>query len=130
MISNSGDVNNMRSRLLRYWTYFRRGHNVYLMFALNFLNFIVIQWNLLIMGFEPLFGFFQNVALFTVIFLSIYIPLSTVIGWTDYRRGAVPIDQTIVTKASPWHNDIAKAILLLAEGKNEEVVEVMKRWIS
>jgi len=30
--------------------------------------------------------------------------------------------------SNPWVQDLAKAILLLAEGKNEEVVQLMKKW--
>lgn len=115
-------------RLLRYWTYFRRGHGVYLIFAISFLNFIVIQWRLLIEEIELLQALFQNLYTFIILFFVTYIPLATIIGWIDYKRGAVPVDQTVSVKASPWHQDISQAIILLAEGKDEEVVELMKKW--
>jgi hypothetical protein len=113
---------------LRYWTYFRRGHSVYLIFAITFLNFIVIQWRLLIEEIDFLETLFQRFYLFTIVFLITYIPLATIIGWIDYKRGAVPVDQTIAASVNPWVQDLAKAILLLAEGKNEEVVELMRKW--
>ena len=121
-------LSHIRPRLLRYWTYFRRGHGVYLAFAMSFLNFVVIQWRLLIEQIESLEAIFQHFYVFTTLFFATYIPLATIIGWIDYKRGAVPVDATVAAKANPWFRDLAKAIVLLAEGKNEEVVELMKKW--
>ena len=118
----------MKGRLLRYWTYFRRGHGVYLIFAISFLNFVVIQWRLLIEQIEPLEALFQHFYIFTILFFLTYVPLAIIIGWIDYKRGAVPVDATVAAKANPWVRDLAKAILLLAEGKNDEVIELMKKW--
>lgn len=109
--SSSADVPIMKSsrlklRLLRYWTYFRRGHGVYLIFAISFLNFVVIQWRLLIEHIDFLEAIFQHFYLFTILFFVGYIPLATIIGWIDYKRGAVPIDQTVATKVNPWAQDL------------------------
>ena len=124
--------NHPKPRLLRYWTYFRRGHSVYLMFALTFLNFIVIQWRLLIVEIQLLEALFQHIYVFIILFFIIYIPLATIIGWIDYQRGAMPVDQLLAIRANPWAHDLAKAIILLAEDKNDEVrariVELMKKW--
>ena len=120
----------MRERLLRYWTYFRRGHNVYLMFTMSFLNFIVIQWSLLISGFEPLANLFQNLLLFSIVFIGLYIPSAAIIGWVDIKRAAFPMDRAVLSRADPWVRDLAMAIRLLAEGKNKEVAELMEKWIK
>lgn len=118
----------MKKSLLRYWTYFRRGHNVYLIFVVSFLNFVVIQWRLLFEYIPSLEMLFQSFWIFTVLVILIYLPLATIIGWIDYKRAAFPVDATIAAKANPWFQDLAKAIILLAEGKNEEVVELMRKW--
>jgi len=65
---------------------------------------------------------------FVIVFFVTYIPLATLIGWIDYKRGSVQIDQAVAIKVSPWHQDISKALILLAEGKKEEVMELMKKW--
>lgn len=117
-----------RSRLLRYWTYFRRGHGVYLAFAITFLNFIVLQWSLLIEQIEPLRALLGQLYVFAIVFFVTYIPLAVIIGWMDYKRGSVQVDQAVAIKVSPWHQDISKALILLAEGKREEVMELMKKW--
>ena len=118
----------MKNQLLRYWTYFRRGHNVYLIFAVSFLNFVVIQWRLLFEQIPSLEMLFQHFWIFTVIVTGVYLPLATIIGWIDYKRAAFPVDAIIATKANPWAQDLAKAFILLAEGKNNEVVELMQKW--
>ncbi len=99
-----------------------------MVFAISFLNFIVIQWSLLIEQIQPLLGLFQHFYVFALLFFIRYPPLATVIGWIDYKRGAVPVDQSIAAKVNPYFQDLSKAILLLAEGKNKEVVELMKKW--
>ena len=71
---------------------------------------------------------FQHFWIFTITVILIYFPLATIIGWIDYKRAAFPIDTTIATKANPWIQDLAIAITLLAEGKKEEVVELMRKW--
>jgi len=67
-------------------------------------------------------------ATFVVAFFLIYFPTSTLIGWIDYKRGAVPVDQAIAVLANPFFKDLSKAIIYLAEGKNEEAVKTMKKW--
>jgi len=118
----------LRNRLLRYWTYFRRGHNVYLVFLLSFSNFIVIQYRLLIEYLPFLSDLFGDLAVFAIAFLMLYIPAAILIGWYDYRKLAVPVDTTILARASPWRRDLAKALVYLAEGKNEEAKKVLLKW--
>jgi hypothetical protein len=61
---------------------------------------------------KPLEALFRHFYVFTIIFFATYIPLATIIGWIDYKRGAMPVDQTVAAKANPWIQDLAKAILL------------------
>ena len=30
--------------------------------------------------------------------------------------------------ASPWTRDLARALILIAEGKNEEAIKVLEKW--
>ena len=65
---------------------------------------------------------------FAISFFLIYIPLAIIIGWYDYRKFAVPIDSPLSAKASPWHRDITRALMLIAEGKNKEAAEILRKW--
>lgn len=115
-------------RILRLWTYFRRGHSTYLVFFISFANFIVIQYRLLVEHVPMLKLLFTNILAFAIAFFLAYIPLAIVIGWLDYRRFAVPVETALVAKASPWARDIAKALILMAEGRNKEAIELLKKW--
>jgi len=117
-----------KERILRCWTYFRRGHSTYLVFLVSLANFIVIQYRLLVEYIGALRLLFPSLILFALSFVMMYVPLATIIGWLDYRRLAVPVDMTVATRASPWHRDMAKALLLIAMGKNEEAVKILEKW--
>ena len=117
-----------RDRFLRIWTYFRRGHSTYLVFLMSFANFIVIQYRLLV-EYVPFFHIvFTNLTVFTLSFFLAYIPLAVIIGWYDYKRFAVPMDLRLSAKASPWNQDLAKALILIAQGRNDEAIKILRRW--
>ena len=118
----------MKERILRYWTYFRRGHGTYLAFLLSFANFMVIQYRLLIEYMPVLKAIFSQLLIFAATFFLVYVPVATVIGWYDYRKFAVPIDASIAAKASPWTRDLAKALMFMAEGKNKDARKILKKW--
>ena len=63
-------------------------------------------------------------------FFIIYIPLGIFIGWKDYRKYAVPVDTELMARANPWTSDLAESLMLIAENKNEEAVEVLKKWVK
>jgi len=118
----------MRDRLGKWWVYFRRGHNTYLVFLLTFANFLTIQYRLLVDYVPALKSVFESFTTFIVIFIIIYVPLSIVVGWYDYRRFSVPVEASMAALTSPWSVDIALALKLIAEGRNSEAVAVLERW--
>lgn len=117
-----------KERILRWWTYYRRGHGTYLAFLLSFANFIVIQYRLLIEHIPFMKVLFSSLTAFAIAFFFIYIPLATLIGWYDYRRFAVPVEAAIGARASPWVRDLAKALTLIAQGKNDDAVKILEKW--
>ena len=119
-----------KSRILRYWTYFRRGHGTYLAFFISFANFMAIQYRLVIEYVSLLEALFSSLTIFALTFFVVYLPVATIIGWLDYKKLAVPVDQTVSAKANPWVRDLATALALMAEGKNEEAKEILKKWMG
>jgi len=120
----------VRNKILRYWTYFRRGHGTYLAFLLSFANFMVIQYRLLIEHMPLLRDVFFSLIAFAVTFLLVYVPVATILGWLDYKRLAVPIDLTISAKSSPWVQDLAKALMLICDEKYEDAKKILQKWIE
>ena len=117
-----------KARLLRIWSYVRRGHSTYLVFLVSLSNFIVIQYRLLIEYIPALHLLFDRIWVFAVAFVLVYIPLAAFIGWMDYRKLAVPVDMALMSRANPWVRDLSRALILLAEGRREEAIEILRRW--
>src|SRR5947208_14458968 len=63
------------------WLDFRNGHSIYLGFLLTFVNFILIAYHFAIQGVPLLHGVFDSLALFTLIFMAIYVPAAMLIGY-------------------------------------------------
>ena len=118
----------LKERLSRYWAYFRRGHSIYLAFWLSFANFITIQYRLLVENIAFLKGIFAHLTYFAITFLLLYIPAAVLIGWYDFRRFAMPVELTLRARTNPWTRDLARALICLAEGKNEEAVKILRKW--
>ena len=120
----------MKSRILRYWTYFRRGHGTYLVFLLSFANFMVIQYRLLIEYVPFLEALFSSLMAFAVSFFLVYVPMATMIGWLDYKRFAVPVDLTVMAKANPWVQDLTRALMLMCDERYDDAKKILQKWIE
>jgi len=119
-----------KSRILRYWTYFRRGHGTYLAFLMSFANFVVIQYRLLIENISFLEALFSSLTAFAATFFLVYLPVATVIGWFDYKKFAVPVDATIAAQANPWVRDLARGLMLMCDGKYAEAKDILRKWVE
>lgn len=75
-----------REFIQRRWSEFRQGHGIYLVFAMTFLNFITIQYVLLIEEIPALKALFSNAWIFAAVFIAGYIPLAIVIGHMHFKK--------------------------------------------
>jgi len=104
----------------RRWLDFRQGHTIYLVFAMTFLNFITIQYALLIKQVTFLQStIFSNPWIFAVIFIAIYVPLSVGIGYWHRKT------QWKVEQEAMFHQNVVQArlwlfMINLIEGKSTE----------
>ena len=121
-------LSDISSRVLRYWIYFKQGHSVYLAFLISFLNFIAIQYRLVIQNIPILYEILPRLWIFATAFLAMYIPIAIIIGWLDYKKGSVPTGSVLGARASPWARDLAKALMLIADGKSEEAKKILEKW--
>jgi len=120
----------MNTRILRYWTYFRRGHATYLAFLMSLANFMVIQYRLLIEYVPFLEALFSSLTAFAATFFLVYLPIATVVGWLDYKKLAVPMDLTVRAQANPWVRDLANALILMCDGRNDEAKKILRKWVG
>ena len=118
------------SKLKRFVTYFRRAHSTYFIYFISFANFIVIQYRLLIEYVPFLKYMFNSLLAFALTFMAIYIPLSIIIGWLDYKKGLVRTEVSLLAQRNPFFKDLAKALILMSEGKNEEARKILEKWVK
>ena len=111
----------------RRWYDFRQGHGMYLVFAMSFVNFVLIFYRLLIEQINFLEDLFSNLWIFLVIFLAAYIPTAVLIGnW--HRKTQMRIEHEQSMKQSPLMAKNFRVLLDLLEGKasTKEVEELRK----
>jgi amino acid permease len=114
----------------RRWYDFRQGHGMYLVFAMSFVNFVLIFYRLLIEEINVLGEFFSNLWIFVVIFLTIYIPAAILIGnW--HRKTQMRIEHEQSMKQSPLMARNFRILLDLLEGKaSTKEVEDLRKFLK
>lgn len=114
----------------RRWYDFRQGHGMYLVFAMSFVNFVLIFYRLLIEEINVLGEIFSNLWMFVVIFLVVYIPAAILIGnW--HRKTQMRIEHEQSMKQSPLMAKNFRILLDLLEGKaSEKEVEDLRRFLK
>ena len=109
----------------RRWFDFRQGHSVYLIFLLTFANFILIFHRLLIERIEFLNEIFNELWVFVLVFIIIYIPSSIMIGaW--HRKTQFRVEADVMIRQNPLLAKIFRTLLDVQTGKisNEEIEDI------
>ena len=114
----------------RRWYDFRQGHGMYLIFAMSFVNFVLIFYRLLIEEINVLGEIFSNLWIFVVIFLAAYIPAAILIGnW--HRKTQMKIEHKQSMKQSPLMAKNFRVLLDLLEGKaSTKKVEDLRKFLK
>jgi hypothetical protein len=116
--------------LRRRWYDFRQGHGMYLVFAMSFVNFVLIFYRLLIEQIDFLGDIFSHLWVFVLIFLAVYIPLAILIGnW--HRKTQMKIEHEQSMKQSPLMAKNFRILLDLLEGKaSTKEVEDLRKFLK
>ena len=111
----------------RRWWEFRQGHSVYLIFALTFINFILIAYRLLIERVTVFKEIVPELWIFALLFILIYIPAATLIGFW-HRRTQLRVETTLVQQQNPILARMIRTLLDVQTGKasKEEIEEFRK----
>ena len=103
----------------RRWWEFRQGYSIYLIFALTFINFILISYRLLIEKIAFFKELIPELWIFAILFLVIYIPAAILIGaW--HRRTQLRVEATIIAQANPVLAKMFRTLLDVQTGKADE----------
>jgi hypothetical protein len=93
---------------------FRWGHNVYLVFALSFLNFLLITYRLLIERILVLEDIFPNLTIYAAFIILIYIPSATLIGHY-HRKKQLKVDVSLQAEQNPYLIEILERLKNIEE---------------
>jgi len=108
----------------RRWWEFRQGHSIYLIFALTFINFILISYRLLIEKIAIFKELIPELWIFALIFILAYIPAAILVGvW--HRRTQLRVETTLVNQQNPVLAKMIRTLLDVQTGKasQEEIQE-------
>jgi hypothetical protein len=126
----------------RRWLDFRQGHTIYLVFAMTFLNFITIQYQLLVtkqVEENPALGsvvnsIFPSVWIFAIIFIAAYLPLAIVIGYW-HRKTQWKVEQEAMFNENVVQARMWLFLIRLVQGKvsdkeQAEMQEMLEKIIK
>ena len=111
----------------RRWWEFRQGHSIYLVFALTFINFILISYRLLIEKITIFKELMPDLWMFALIFLIVYVPAAILIGFW-HRRTQLRVETTMIQQQNPVLATMIRTLLDVQTGKatKEEIDEFRK----
>ena len=114
----------------RRWWEFRQGHSIYLIFALTFINFILISYRLLIEKVTFLGELIPELWIFAILFLVFYIPTAILIGaW--HRKTQLRVEATIIAQANPVLAKMFRTLLDVQTGKaDDEEIEKFRKMLE
>ena len=109
-----------QKKILReFWWAGRIGHSIYLTIFVGFVNFILITFNFLIEGNEMFEKFISEIWVFSIIFLILYIPVSTLIGrW--HSNTQIHVDMELKMFEDPIMAKMIRTLLDVQTGKASE----------
>ena len=111
----------------RRWWEFRQGHSIYLVFALTFINFILISYRLLIEKITFFKELMPDLWIFALVFLVVYVPAAILIGsW--HRRTQLRVETTMIQQQNPVLARMIRTLLDVQTGiaTKEEIDEFRK----
>ena len=111
----------------RRWWEFRQGHSIYLVFALTFINFILISYRLLIEKITIFKELMPDLWMFALIFLIVYVPAAILIGFW-HRRTQLRVETTMIQQQNPVLATMIRTLLDVQTGKatKEEIGKIRK----
>lgn len=114
----------------RRWLEFREGHSIYLIFIMTFINFIVINYKLLIQDIPVLEEIFPNMTIFAIIFIFSYLPVAVIIGFW-HKRTQYSVEASVKMQYNPWFARLFRILVDIETGKaSEEEIKNFRDWLQ
>lgn len=98
----TADKKSTRSKWIRRrWFDFRQGHSTYLIFAMSFIQFVIISYTLAVERFSILEQIFPAMWMWATFFILAYVPAAVFVGYA-HRKFQMPTETEQTALASPY----------------------------
>jgi hypothetical protein len=126
MLKTKKQLRIMIDEVARLRQFFLRGHSNWFALAFSLINFTLIFYNLLFVNLFFIPEIFKRFSIFFIIFVSLYFPFATVIGYLDYRKGTYRAEQQLTKDLSPIWQDLFNKLEHL-EKQNQELLTIIQK---
>ncbi len=106
--------------------YFLRGHSNWFALVFSLINFTLIFYNLLFINLYFIPEVLKSFSIFFIIFISLYFPFATTVGYLDFRKGTYRAEQQLARDLSPIWRDLFSKLEHL-EKQNQELLAVIQK---
>jgi hypothetical protein len=99
------DIRMQLWRISRLRIYFLRGHSYWFVYVMGLLNFVTISFYLLIENLTIVPDKFRF-RHYLILFFVFYIPLASIVGYLDMKKGTYRVEQQMAKELSPLWTEI------------------------
>ena len=97
---------------------------------MTFINFIVINYKLLIQDVPALEGIFPNMTTFAIVFILSYLPLAVIIGFW-HKRTQYSVEASVKMQYNPWFARLFRVLVDIQTGRaSEEEIKNFRDWLT
>ncbi len=111
--------------LSKWRTFFLRGHGNWFAYVMSMINFVTISFYLLIENLTIIPEEWKRFRYYAVLFLFIYVPLATIVGYLDMKRGPYRVEQRLAREMSPLWQEVFDELDEIKE-KQAEIIMLLK----
>ncbi len=112
--------------LSKWRTFFLRGHGNWFAYVMSMLNFVTISFYLLIENLTIIPEEWKRFRYYVVLFLLVYLPLATIVGYLDMKRGPYRVEQRLAREMSPLWQEVFRELEEIKEREKQILLIVEK----
>jgi uncharacterized membrane protein YbhN (UPF0104 family) len=105
--------------------YFLRGHSSWFALAFSLINFTLIFYNLLFVNLFFIPEIFKSFSIFFIIFACLYLPIASLIGYLDFKKGTYKAEQQLTKEVSPVWREVFEKFTVL-EKQNQDLLNALQ----
>lgn len=104
--------------------YFLRGHNAWFALVFSIMNFTLIFYDLLFIDLYFVPSWLKNYSTFLFVFGIIYFPLSSILGYLDFKKGTYAAEASMQKELNPVTKEMFQKLDKI-ESDNQKILELL-----